>query len=111
MNAVEAALHGMVAAGIDPSMPQMSREAAVQIAEMKAWQSLSERDCCMLQLCQTRLFMDFSEFHRMVEEQVGGPVWTHEFGSRENTRKWFELIRDGNKIEPPTAERLFSFLK
>ena len=43
------------------------------------WKRLTPREAVMIQFV-SRMMMPFGEFHRLVEEVLGRPVWTHEFG-------------------------------
>lgn len=47
------------------------------------------------------LQIDFSKFHKRVEELVGRPVWTHEMGSR----TWDKLVEEaGHRNDPGIGE-------
>ena len=59
--------------------PDMTREQAIAIGESGWWKLYPARDVALAQLRQPFLCMPFGDFHRIVEDAIGGPVWTHEF--------------------------------
>lgn len=61
-------------------MRQLTREEAIYIADSKSWQQLTTIERAAFQLNQKRLFLPFDEFQRSMEEALGRPVFTHEFG-------------------------------
>lgn len=58
----------------------MRRDEAVAMADSGWWQGKTAREIVAVQLYEDLLCMPFSEFHRAVEEALGRPVYTHEFG-------------------------------
>jgi hypothetical protein len=61
-------------------MEQLTTEQAIAFAESGAWQLLDIKARALFQMEQDKLCMPFGEFHKAVEEALGRPVWTHEFG-------------------------------
>ena len=58
----------------------IGREAAIAMAETKWWVSRTPREICNVQLFTVELCCPFGVFHKAVEESLGRPVFTHEFG-------------------------------
>ncbi len=87
-------------------MKQLTREEALAFHDSRAWEKLTPRERAIFQIDQDRLCMPFSEFHKAIEEALGRPVWTHEFG----------LNRDGLRAElagekdAPTFEQILGLL-
>lgn len=44
------------------------------------WKGKTAREIVAVQLYEDRLILPFSEFHKAIEEALGRPVYTHEFG-------------------------------
>ena len=61
-------------------MEQLTTQQAIAFAESGAWQKWDAKTRAMFQMEQDCLCMPFNEFHKAVEEALGRPVWTHEFG-------------------------------
>ena len=59
----------------------MTYEQAIALAESKWWEGMSAKDVVTFQLQERLLCMDFSTYHRLVEEAIGRSVWTHEFAN------------------------------
>lgn len=58
----------------------MTEQQAIALYDSKWWESRSAFDIVSFQLFEERLCMPFGDFHKAVEEVLGRPVWTHEFG-------------------------------
>ena len=58
----------------------IGKEAAIALAQSGWWKDKSPRDICRVQLFTAELCMDFGDFHKAVEDCLGRPVFTHEFG-------------------------------
>lgn len=58
----------------------IGKEAAIALASSGYWNDKSAREIAGFQLFTQELSMDFGTFHKAVEESLGRPVWTHEFG-------------------------------
>lgn len=57
----------------------MTKEQAIQLADSKWWEGVSDHDIVMFQLFEEKLCMPFGRFHEAVEKALGRSVWTHEF--------------------------------
>lgn len=58
----------------------IGKEKAVALAESNWWEGLSPRVIATFQFHTKELCMPFGLFHKAVEETLGRPVFTHEFG-------------------------------
>lgn len=67
----------------------MTKEQAIALYDSRFWESMSFRERAEFQMTEDLLCMPFEVFHKAMEEALGRPVWTHEFG----------LNRDGLKAE------------
>ncbi len=56
------------------------REAQEKYGDYYWWLSGNPVEIAMNQLFEDVLLVDFGTFHKGVEELLGRPVWTHEFG-------------------------------
>ena len=71
----------------------MTKEEAIALGETKFWEKMTPREIATFQMYEDKLCMPFDVFHKAIEEALGRPVWTHEFGlNREGLRK--ELTGD-----------------
>jgi hypothetical protein len=59
----------------------ITREQAVKLAESGWWKDLPDDVVVAFQLFESRLCMDFDDFHAAVQRSLGRPVFTHEFGT------------------------------
>lgn len=80
----------------------MTRDHAIELSATGWWKDKSARSICMFQLFEERMCMPFSEFHKAVEDALGRPVWTHEFGSAGITGLQKELL--GERPAPTFEE-------
>jgi len=62
------------------SKKSIGEEAAIKLAGSKWWEGLGPREIAEFQLNTAELCMPFDLFHKAVEEAIGRPVYTHEFG-------------------------------
>lgn len=60
-------------------VPQLTTEEAIAFAERGEWRTWTAEQIARFQLDQEKLCMDFSAFHKAVEDVLGRPVFTHEF--------------------------------
>jgi hypothetical protein len=58
----------------------ITKEQAIRMGESGWWNHLPAKQVAAFQLSETLLCLPFSEFHRIIEEALGRPVYTHEFG-------------------------------
>lgn len=59
---------------------QLTKEQAIAFYESRAWEGWTAEQKTGFQLFQNRLCMPFTVFHEAIEETLGRPVFTHEFG-------------------------------
>lgn len=87
------------------SKDQLTKEQAIKMYESDVWQTWSSEQVVRFQLFQKRLCMPFSNFHRCIEEVFGRPVFTHEFGNRD------EMIKEylGEK-DMPTIDEIINLI-
>lgn len=67
----------------------IGNETAIELANSNWWKGLPAREVAGFQLFTQELCMDFGDFHAAVEESLGRPVWTHEFGFADGLRNEF----------------------
>jgi len=58
----------------------MTKEQAIKMGKSKWWLGLNSDVITAFQLFEEKLCMNFSDFHKAIEESLGRPVYTHEFG-------------------------------
>lgn len=62
---------------------------------------MTKREAFLVMATTGLVVMPFSDFHEMAEQEMGRPIWTHQFGNREfvDTIKakvhdeWIELCK------------------
>jgi hypothetical protein len=59
---------------------EITKEEAMRLYESGWWEDKTPREIAMFQMFTRRLCLPFGEFQKAVEEALGRPVWTHEFG-------------------------------
>lgn len=65
---------------IIPEGKHLTQEEAIALGDSGWWKGKAAQEIAGFQLHQPRLCMPFDQFHKAVEEALGRPVWTHEFG-------------------------------
>lgn len=84
----------------------IGREKAIELAETKWWEGKSAREIARHQLFTAELCCPFGVFHKAVEESLGRPVFTHEFGAN-----WEGLCREFlGEGDPPTLQEIIGML-
>ena len=84
----------------------IGRKKAIALGESKWWEGMTARDICSVQLFTEELCCPFQVFHKAIEEALGRPVWTHEFG----------LNYDGivaeflGEKQPPTMQEIIDLI-
>lgn len=58
----------------------ITKETAIKMAKSKWWIGLDADVITAFQLFERLMCMDFSDFHKAIEESLDRPVYTHEFG-------------------------------
>lgn len=87
-------------------MQQLTKEQAIAFCENKCYKGWNTRHIAEFQIAQDKLCIPFDVFHRAIEEELGRPVFLHEFGlNMDGLRK--ELM--GEK-EPPTLEEIINII-
>jgi len=87
-------------------MDQLSSKKAIELCESKIWEDWTSEEIVKFQLWQEKLCVPFNVFHKAIEESLGRPVFTHEFG----------LNLDGIKAEflherpEPTFDEIMSLI-
>jgi len=61
-------------------MGELTQEQAIELAESKFWEKMTQQDIAEFQLFTPQLCMPFDVFHQALETALGRPVWTHELG-------------------------------
>lgn len=85
---------------------QLTTEQAIEFANSGAWKEMSFRQRAEFQMLQRKLCMPFEVFHEAVEEALGRPVYTHEFGL--NYDGLLAELFEGK--EPPTLQEIIEML-
>jgi len=78
---------------------QLTTEQAIAMAKSGVWKEWTAEQVVRFQLFQKRLCMDFSYFHKCLEEVLGRPIWTHEFAFREELIKEYLGVKKPPKLE------------
>lgn len=84
---------------------QLTEQQAISMFDSKVWEQWTPEEVVRFQLFQKRLCMEFSHFHKCMQEVLGRPVYTHEFAFRDGIIK--EYL--GEK-ETPTMEEIFNLI-
>lgn len=58
----------------------MTKDEAMAMYESGWWKEKTPREIVAFQLFEPKLCMNFGDFHEAVEQVLGRPVFTHEFG-------------------------------
>ena len=85
---------------------QMTKEQAIAFHESGAWEEMDALAIARLQITQDLLCVPFEVFHKAIEEALGRPVYTHEFGLNLDGLK-AELF-DG--AEPPSLVEIIEMI-
>jgi hypothetical protein len=72
----------------------MDDKEAIAKAKTLWWKEKSAKEIVDFQLYEPLLCMDFSDFHKAVEEALGRPVFTHEFADTEGLQSEYEGKRE-----------------
>lgn len=84
---------------------QLSQEQAIAMADSGVWKDWTAEQVVRFQMFQKRLCMDFSHFHKCVQEVLGRPVFTHEFAFRDGLVKEYLGAK-----ETPTFEDIINLI-
>ena len=80
----------------------LTREQAIEKFNSKWWVGKTAREICDIQMYENLLCVEWSVFHKAVEECLGRPVWTHEFADKEG------LVAEYEGKRPPESNPLES---
>lgn len=84
----------------------IGKEKAIELAEARHWEGMTHLERACSQLNTVELTMPFEVFHEAVQEALGRPVWTHEFGLN-----WGGLIDELNGDAPrPTMQQIIELI-
>lgn len=84
----------------------MTKEKAIALAESGFWKDMTARKIAEFQMMEEKLCMPFDVFHKAIEETLGRPVYTHEFGMNYDGLK-AELF---NGATPPTLADIINMI-
>ena len=84
---------------------QLTREQAISLYDSGVWKEWTAEQVVSFQLFQEKLCMEFSYFQKCIQDVLGRPVYTHEFGFHD------ELVKEylGAK-ETPTFEDVINLI-
>ena len=68
-------------------MEQLTHEQAIAFSNSGIYEDMTDRQIAEFQIEQDFLCMPFSVFHKAMEQTLGRPVYTHEFGFVEHLKK------------------------
>ena len=90
----------------DQGIRELTKEEAIEFAESGAWKCMSHAERAALQLSQRRLCMPFQAFHESIEDALGRPVYTHEFGLN-----WSGLKKElEGRSDAPTMDQIVAMI-
>jgi len=78
----------------------MTRDEAVKLSESGWWNQATSKQIVDFQLNEELLCLPFAVFHKAVEDELGRPVWTHEFAKPDLLRAELK----GDRKQPTFAE-------
>ena len=85
----------------------MTKKQAMKLYNSGFWETMTHRQRAEFQMHEELLCMPFDVFHKAVEETLGRPVWTHEFGSSGRDGLIRELM---NGAPSPTMEQIIEMI-
>ncbi len=86
-------------------MKQLTKEEAIALYESGIWKEWTNEQTVRFQLYQDKLCIPFSKFQEAIEDELGRPVFTHEFAFRD------ELIKEYEGKKPaPTFEEIINLI-
>jgi hypothetical protein len=86
-------------------MKQLTKEQAIAFYNSGEWKEWSKEQIARFQLYQECLFVPFDVFHEAIENELGRPVFTHEFAFIDQLRKEYE-----GKKPAPTLEEIVNLI-
>ena len=85
-------------------MKQLSKKEAIAFSENQISKDWTSEQIVRFQLFQDKLCMEFSVFHKAIEDVLGRPVFTHEICSESMILEYL-----GEK-EPPTLQEIMDII-
>lgn len=83
----------------------IGREKALELYNSGWWKDRTATDIVMFQFFTDELCMPFSDFHSAMEDHLGRPLWTHEFGF------WDTLCKEVLREKPaPSFEEIIDLI-
>jgi hypothetical protein len=84
----------------------MTKEEAIRFADTKWWETVSNKEIVAFQLFENKLCLPFDRYPAAIEDVLGRPVYTHEFGLNvEGLRAEFRKERG-----PATLEEIIALI-
>lgn len=84
----------------------MTKTEARRLYDSRFWEDMSSLKRAKFQLWEDKLCMPFGVFQEAVEETLGRPVCTHEFGTNRDGLK-AELL---GEADPPTMQEILGLI-
>ncbi len=85
----------------------ISRDRAIALYDSGWWRGMPARKIVNVQLFIEELCMPFDEYHKAVEDALGRPVWTHEFGTKGADRLKAEFL---DEKPAPTMQEIIDMI-
>ena len=97
-------------------MKQFTEEQAKRFYESGVWKTWSKEQIARFQLYQDILCVPFKVYHEAIENELGRPVWTHEFAFPNLLRQELEGKRNKPTFEEilcliPAEKRMVIFME
>lgn len=86
-------------------MQQLTQEQAIAFGQSVEWRNWTSEQIVRFQLFQDRLCVDFSAFHKAMEDVLGRPVFTHEFAYQDHLIKEYLGEKDA-----PTFDEIIGLI-
>lgn len=80
-------------------MKQLTTEQAIAFAKSHVYNDWSYEQLVRFQLFQRNICMDFSIFHKAMENVLKRPIYTHEFAYWDNLKKEYLGVKNAPTIE------------
>jgi hypothetical protein len=82
----------------------IGKDCAIALFDSEWWKGKTAREIVNFQLFTAELCIPFNLFHQAVEESLGRPVWTHEFGLN-----YDGIVKEFlGEIPPPTFDDIIA---
>jgi len=77
----------------------LNKEGAIKLYNSKWWEGKTAKEIVDFQLYEKRLCVEFSVFHKAIEEVLGRPVFTHEFADQKALQEEYEGKREYDGLD------------